>query len=167
LDGEVYAVDECYSPIDRVEDAQTRAQALKAIVDDRAIAERDSALWIYGIRLDPPARHTLCVPREHRATVAGSRRFVVRETRLRSGDTRRVGGLLVTTPLRTAFDLVRETTFDTADRDAVVALFARFDVDVAACRHAVQAIANLPGRRAALERLDTLAGQPALTRYTS
>jgi len=162
LDGEVYAIDECYAPIDEVPDARLRAAAVRALAGDRAVAERDSALWIYGIRAEPPHRHTLCVPRDHRVTLERTPRTIVRETRLQAGDTQWIGGLAVTTPVRTGFDLLRSTEFGAADHDALVALIARFGVDVRACRDRILTVRNLPGRHTALARLDAL-GRPDLS----
>lgn len=158
LDGEVYAVDECFAPIDEVEDATTRALALKALVGDNAVAERESALWIYGVRSSPPLKHTLCVPRTNRAAPARTKRAIVRETRLRADDTRQIGGLQVTSPVRTAFDLLRSETFTEVERCAIAALFERFDVDADACRLRIDSVANLPGRTRALIRLAQLVG---------
>jgi hypothetical protein len=172
LDGEVYPIDECFAPIDQANTPQARAHALWSIVGDRAIAEGESALWIYGQLSDPPQRHTLCVPRTNRVVVRRTGRMLVRETRMAAGDVQLIDTMPVTSPTRTAFDLVMGPQFGSGERAALVWLIGRLGVDVAACRSRIETTMHLPGRRAALERLDSVAdhpvpNQPALTRYTS
>jgi transcriptional regulator with AbiEi antitoxin domain of type IV toxin-antitoxin system len=172
LDGEVYAVDECFAPIDQANTSRARAHALWSLVGDRAIAEGESALWIYGHLSDPPQRHTLCVPRTNRTTVHRTGRMIVRETRMAPSDTRLIDRMRVTSPTRTAFDLVMGPAFGTGEHAALVWLIGRLGADAGACRSRIESTTHLPGRRAALERLDAVAShgmpnQPALTRYTS
>jgi hypothetical protein len=172
LDGEVYAIDECFAPIDQANISQVRARALWSLVGDRAIAAGESALWIYGYLNDPPHRHTLCVPRTNRQTLHRTGRMIVRETRMTHGDTQLIDRLRITSPTRTVLDLVMGQAFGSGEHAALVWLIGRLGADVAACRSRIGTTTHLPGRRAALERLDAVANrrvwnQPALTRYTS
>lgn len=172
LDGEVYAIDECFAPIDQANTSRARAHALWSLVGDRAIAEGESALWIYGHLNDPPQRHTLCVPRTNRITVFRTGRTIVRETRMAEGDTQLIDRMQITSPTRTAFDLVMSPEFGPSEHAALVWLIRRLGADAAACRSRIETTMHLPWRRAALDRLEAVAdldvsNQPALTRYTS
>ena len=60
LDGELYPVDQCFSPIDTIEGRWNRARALLLTVPARLIAEQRTAAWIYGAG---PVRGTRKKPR--------------------------------------------------------------------------------------------------------
>jgi hypothetical protein len=113
----------------------------------------------------PPAVHHLCV-----STAARTRRPLagLREVRFDEGDLVLVGGVAVTSPLRTVLDLVRSAEDDehAADRSALRALLhvAGIAPEQAAAR--LDARRKLPGKELALRRLRALP-QPAETRYTS
>jgi hypothetical protein len=126
LDGELFRVGDFWSPVDLAEDANQRARAAALLVPVRAIAERLTAAWIYGLAPEPE-RHQFCVHVTARAYFPPSPRFGVREVACPPEDTIRIGarpsstraredpahrviraeGLLVTRPLRTAIDLAR------------------------------------------------------------
>ncbi|MDY7544069.1 MULTISPECIES: type IV toxin-antitoxin system AbiEi family antitoxin [unclassified Cryobacterium] len=118
LDGELFRVGDCWSPLDVAEDRDQRARSLARLVPVRAIAERLTAAWIHGLAPEPQ-RHQFCVPITARAYFPPSPRFGVREVvcdpehivrlgaRPVSRAGARAGGLLVTRPLRTALDLAR------------------------------------------------------------
>ena len=106
LDGEVFRVGDSWSPVDLVEDRDQRARSVALLVPVRAIAERLTAAWIYGLAPEPE-RHQFCVPITARAYFPPSPRFGVREVVCAPGSAIRVGSLLVTRPLRTALDLAR------------------------------------------------------------
>jgi hypothetical protein len=62
--------------------------------------------------------------------------------------------------------------FGPSEHAALVWLIRRLGADAAACRSRIETTMHLPGRRAALDRLEAVAdldvsNQPALTRYTS
>jgi len=171
LDGELFAVDEAFAPVDEVDDTRLRAAALLELIGTRLIAELDSALWIHGIRTLPPALHRVCVSRSDRLKFAPSPRFVMREVTHSRYDVERVGELRVTAPARILFDL-SVLGGDQTSRDAA-ALIERWPHLAAECVARVEEAPNLPGKIAALARLRgwmAEAGetrQPALTRYTS
>src|SRR5687767_11814124 len=79
LDGELFRIDDCYSPIDEVEQPRHRARALGAVLRDRLIAEQRSAAWIWGALDAPPPRHELCVATGARVRPPGLPWMVVRE----------------------------------------------------------------------------------------
>jgi hypothetical protein len=180
LDGELYAVDERFSPIDEAETAWLRATAMRSLAGTRMIAELDSALWIHGLLAHPPAVHTVCVARSDRIKFPPSRRFVLREVTHSAGDTTEIAGLWVTVPGRILYDLAFAETAGAARRAG--SLLIRWPQLADACTRRIADAPNLPGKGAALRRLALWAVaadpdgerpgsvsecQPALTRYTS
>lgn len=142
LDGELFAIDDCFGPVDVAEQAELRAASLSAVLPPRLIAEQRSAAWVLGSLLAPPARHQLCVDTRARYRCAAAPRFAVREVVLEDGETVVIGGLRVTTPLRTALDLARFCDpFGDDEARIVAALGAagRFGAD--------EAVADLGRRR--------------------
>lgn len=106
LDGELYALGEYWCPIDEPEGPPVRARAAGLLVPPRAIAERMTAAWIFGIAPEP-TRHQFCVDLGARTHVPPSPRLQLREVHCAPEDTLTIGGLRVTTPLRTVVDLAR------------------------------------------------------------
>ncbi|WP_349864589.1 hypothetical protein [Leifsonia sp. WHRI 6310E] len=109
LDGHLYRVGESFAPTDTPDTPVLRARALAATVPRRAIAERATAAWIHGTRGAPPPRPQVCLDPSRRGTrlpvsVDGRQRTFER------GETHPIGPLEVTTPLRTAADLLLSTT---------------------------------------------------------
>jgi hypothetical protein len=180
LDGELYAVDERFSPIDEAETPWLRATAMRSLAGTRMIAELDSALWIHGLLAHPPAVHTVCVARSDRIKFPPSRRFVLREVTHAAGDTTEIAGLRVTVPGRILYDLAFAEASDAARRAG--GLLVRWPQLADACARRIADAPNLPGKGVALRRLALWAAaadpdgerpgsvserQPALTRYTS
>jgi hypothetical protein len=157
LDGEVVALDECFLTLDTPRSPETCGASLRAIVGDHAVAESVSALWIYGLVHSPPRIHTVCIDRQNRASTPHNLRVAVRETRFLPGDIVRIGGMAVTTPIRTVYDLLRAERFTGIERGCTRALIDRFELDEDACRTRLEAVSNLPGRSRALIRLNDLA----------
>jgi hypothetical protein len=154
LDGELYRIDECFSPIDEVESPITRANALSSITPARFIAEQRTAAWLYGALGFPPAVHQFCVAARARAKPPHGRRMTVREVEIDDPEIQAFGGIRVTTPLRTAVDLARfSRLFGTEERQIVTALLAIDGVGFDECRVAVNLRRNLPGKRLALRRI--------------
>jgi len=128
LDGELFCLGEFWCPIDVRDEPETRALAVARLLPRQAIAELHSAAWIYGAAPEP-AQHRVCVDTRARAVIASSARLQVRELRRVSDDTRLIGGLGVTTPLRTVIDLARweiPTTLDLPDTLARLLRFGGF-----------------------------------------
>ena len=157
LDGELYAVDDAFSPLDEPDGPNQRAAALAFALPVRFIAERRSAAWIHGALSLPPQRHELCVDISARRRPERPDRHSLREVVLDGRDLMFIGPLRVTTPVRTAVDLAREPETDAeaaAITDAVIGRLMRaYGIDLAACRDLVDRRRNLPGKRAAMERL--------------
>ncbi|MFJ3957859.1 hypothetical protein [Arthrobacter sp. NPDC090010] len=100
---------DAYVPCTAVVDARARARALAERIPlafrQRIVVGRLSAAWIHGHPAEP-LRPVLLVDQRHR--VSGLRRKVradYYEGRLGPHDVVSLGGLLVTTPLRTAVDV--------------------------------------------------------------
>jgi hypothetical protein len=106
LDGEVVAVGDGWCPLDAPVGASERAQAAALLVPGKAIAERMTAAWILGATPEP-IRHHFSVDTDLRAHLAPSPRIQFREVTLEPGDTELIGGLRITTPVRTMVDLAR------------------------------------------------------------
>lgn len=125
LDGELFALDEFWCPIDEVDGPGSRAAAAGMLVPPRCIAERLSAAWIYGL-VPEPLRHQFCVDAGARAHIPPSPRLQVREVRRAADETRAISGLRVTTPLRTVVDLARCVADDQVDPVPLLAALLRY-----------------------------------------
>lgn len=154
LDGELYGIGDCFSPIDVYEQPAHRAGSLAALLPDRLIAEQHSAAWVLGARGSPPARHQLCADTTARIRSSGSVLSTVREVVLAGTDVFECGGLRVTTALRTAVDIARiSPTFSMLDVVVVRRLMRLGDFGFDECRGMLDRRRNLPGKRLALDRL--------------
>jgi hypothetical protein len=107
LDGELYALDGCFSPIDQPEFPSVRAASLARQWPSRMIVEQRSAAWVHGALDSPPERHQLCVDIGARARPTNLLSAYVREVVIDEQETLRLGGIRVTTPTRTVTDLAR------------------------------------------------------------
>jgi hypothetical protein len=154
LDGELYRVDECFSPIDEIEGTEHRARALATTLPERLIAEQHTAAWILGAIDSPPRRHRLCAAIGARGRAPDTARFIVREVVIDESELLSRGGMRLTTPLRTAIDLARFCpAWGEAESAIVTALMVdgRFGIDD--CARNIDRRRNLPGKQRALERL--------------
>jgi len=159
LDGELVPLDECYCPVDAVLGPQQRAEAIARSVPPRLIAERDSAAWVWGALEHPPVVHRLCVDATARMHPPPRSRLAVREVLLAETDTVPLGGIAVTTPLRTASDIVRfDSRFGVREARTVSALLRMTGSGVDDCARAIEARSHLPHKRRALGRLRALDG---------
>lgn len=154
IDGEVYPVDDCFSPLDEFETARHRALALLTSFPRRLIAEQHTAAWVLGAQFAPPTVHQFCVSIEARTRPTIAVRISVREVVIQDDDLLMVAGLAVTTPLRTAVDLAR-CSVDFGDRDLLLVAelmrIGRFCVDD--CVALLGRRRNLPDKHVALARL--------------
>ena len=153
LDGEVFAIDECFCPVDEIEQRTHRARALAAILPARLIAEQRTAAWVLGVLDRPPARHQLCADAGARARPPSTARMTVREVVIDDSELLSYAGMRVTTPLRTALDLARfSTDFGPDEHSLIERLAALGSFGLAECRTALEKRRNLPGKRLALHR---------------
>ena len=190
LDGELFSIDERFSPVDEADTIWLRATALRSIAGIRMIAELDSALWVHGLLAFPPRVHTMCVARSDRVKFPPSPRFSLREVTHAAGDTAEIAGLGVTVPARILHDLAFREQRGTAE--AARRILARWPQLAESCSRRIADAPNLPGKGLALHRIATWSSsvgdvdprpspalepalasqpaptrQPALTRYTS
>jgi len=154
LDGEVYPLGECWCPIDEVDGAPMRAASLAPLLPRRAIIERYSAAWVYGIAAEP-GQHEICVDIGARTRASTSGRVHLREVVCPESDTQDIGGVRVTTPIRTVIDLARWAPREAEDRLTPLLLaLMRYGgyTDTAVARHRCEA-RSVPNRTLALTRL--------------
>lgn len=84
----------------------TRCAALGAIVGERYVAIEETAAWVWGTHVDPGT--TITVSIMNGRVPPRDRDWVTRkQLRFARGDVSRLGNGWVTTPQRTAFDLLR------------------------------------------------------------
>ena len=154
LDGELFPVGGAFLAVDEIEQPRHRVTAALAGLQDRLIAERLSAAWVWGALDAAPARHQFCVGIGSRVAHSPARWMTVREVVIGADEIADLEGGLVTSPLRTVVDLVRfGDRFDDAEAGIVRRLA---ELDGAGLEHAALAIEgrrNLPGKRRALARL--------------
>lgn len=164
LDGELFGLADCYLPADLPEGAEVRAAALRAALPhERLIAEQQSAAWIWGVLDAAPSPHRFAAAIGARVGRRSSSWMRVREVVIADADRTEVAGLEVTTPLRTALDLLRGAEFAAAERELVRALMAMGGFTADDCRAGIDARRNLPHKHEARARLDAVT-QPELTR---
>jgi AbiEi antitoxin C-terminal domain len=154
LDGEAFRVDDCVAPVDEIATPGLRAAALAAELPPRLIAEQHSAAWIWGAQQSPPERHEVCADITARTRPAVGALLAVREVVLLHEDTVALGGLVVTTPMRTAIDLARfASTWNDTEADIVRVLLQLGQVSILDCARVMNRRRNLPNKKIALERL--------------
>jgi len=157
LDGELFRIDDCFAPVDEIEQPQHRAGALRAVLPERLIAEQRSAAWIWGALDAPPTHHELCVTAGARTRSPGIGWMRVREVVIEPAEIATVAGLQLTTPLRTAVDLARfSADFGEAEELMVAWLMLHCSFGVIDCVDDMQRRRNLPNKRQAIARLKNL-----------
>ncbi|MDO9395751.1 MAG: hypothetical protein Q7T71_04315 [Herbiconiux sp.] len=157
LDGELRALGEAYCSIDVHPSADLRAAALPT-VPEALIAERRTAAWLLGA--DP--RFTLpmqfCLRSTRRPRVPPTSQCVVRQVVLADDEIVVAGGVRLTSPLRTAIDLLRwQPDFDTGLARTVATLLLGCRLGTGGCAAVLRSTPHLPHKRRALERLEAVA----------
>jgi len=156
IDGELFAVDECFAPVDAVDSSALRGAALLALTGPRAVAVLESALWVHGVLLAPPETHEVRVPRRSRARLPQSPRLCSGERTFAPGEIQRLGGMAVTTVPRTVLDLLFAEDFDRVRRRIVAAVLAEDTRRATHCAELVRTAVHRPGKRRALQRISDL-----------
>jgi hypothetical protein len=180
LDGELYGIGEGFAPVDGIESAAHRAMSLAAATSSRLVAERYTAGWIFGARDRLPAVLEFCTDCRARYRGLTGTRIAVREVVLHEGDTLVLGGVTVTSPVRTILDVARTPArFGPDDIDMIRRLAAVARVGLSELRTELRGRRRLPHKMLADRRLDMIftsasplgpsatGPQPADTRYTS
>jgi len=151
LEGQLVGVDDAFAPIDQPPTPTQRAASLAVYCEQRLIAERHTAAWIWGATRAAPRRHELCVSIGARARSPDPGRLHVREVVIAPHEIARLGEVRVTTPMRTAIDLARfPEAFDAA---LFTALLNVAHLTVAECVAELRNRRNLPQKKLALTRL--------------
>lgn len=107
LDGDVVELGDAYIPADAVETRGLRAGSLTGLLGDTLAATHLSAAWVHGALPGPPARHTVQRGVPRRLHYSPVRNLHYRDLAVDPADLQFVGGVLVTTRLRTLIDLAR------------------------------------------------------------
>ncbi len=154
LDGELQRVGGAYCPVDTIVSSAHRAASIAAEAPDWAIAEQYTAAWIYGATLDLRRPLHLCVDSRTRMHPISTRLHVFREVVIDEQELLAIGGIPVTSPLRTAIDLARfSAEFSESDHNILRRLSVMATFDFADCVTAVNDRRNLPNKHRALLRL--------------
>lgn len=156
LDGELFAFLGGYCPIDEVAGVRQRAMSIARALPPGVTAERRTAAWVLGLGSEPPSPLEACIDIAVRTRTAPASGLTIREVIIGEDEWVTIGGLRLTTPLRTAIDLARvDEAFGPAERELVrgLALFGDFGYDD--CVAAINARRNLPNKHLAMERLET------------
>lgn len=162
LDGDVFEVGDCYMHTDAIEDDVIRAQSISVLVPRGFAACGPTAAWIHGAGDAAPLRHHVqrAVPKRVRVGPS-TPRLTVHESALESEDWIDLGGVAVTTPLRTVCDLARQCSQDSSLHRWLSDLVAMHPSLVKEASAALSARQRLPGKRAALLVLSALASGQA------
>ncbi len=137
--------------------ARAVALAIPRAVRARVVAGRMTAAWIYAGTQEPD-RLALLVDAGHRiSSLRSMRGCTLHEVRLGPFDVVNFGGMLVSSPLRTALDIALHVEADRAV-PALRGLLERPELGVRLrlLRIAIDASPRLPHKRAALEKLAAL-----------
>lgn len=164
LDGHLVELGDAYIPADAVETTALRAGALSRLLGDTLAATHLTAAWIHGGLPRPPARHTVQRGVARRLHVMPDRHVVYRDVAVAASDLEVIGGVRVTTPVRTLIDLARATDADHAHAAALLAGVVPTAIPPAITR---LERGTLPHKHAALAMLRSLdARQPQDVRRT-
>ena len=174
LDGELFAIDQGWAPIDEPDLPAFRAMVTSLRAPRSLIIERLSAAWVHGALGAPPTVAQFCVPLDARIAVLDRPRTLVREVRIGDDEIVRFGELRCTSPIRTAFDLLRDPSLD---EGVVVGVVAALQVErpalATALHERLDAAVRMPHKAAARRRLELAESerrsvhdraQPSLTR---
>ncbi len=155
LDGEVYRVDHCFSPLDEIDGPRNRARSLALMVPSRLIAERLTAAWIHGAISRAPSRHQFCTDITARIRPSALVAITVREVVIEKEDLFELAGLPVTTPIRTAVDLARcGSRFGGDELQAVAHLVRIGEFGIEEVRRMLDRRRNLPHKGLAIGRIE-------------
>lgn len=164
LDGELVQLGSAYCPIDTFIGARHRAAAIASEIPAQSIAERHTAAWVYGALDRQPRRLQLCVHIHSKVRPLSSARFQFREVVLDADEVVTMGGLSVTSPLRTAVDIARiEESFSASTAQLVrdlASLGQGFNLED--CTRVLNRRRNLPHKKLALQRLTAALSEDCL-----
>jgi len=154
LDGELFAIDDGWAPIDEPDLPAFRAAVIALRAPRKLVIERLSAAWVHGGLAVPPAVAQFCVPLSSRIAVIADHRAIVREVRIDESEIVELGGIRCTSLVRTGFDLLREPSIDDGLVDEMVGtLIAAHPGLGSGLRRRLDSATRLPHKSSALTRL--------------
>ncbi|GAA1527064.1 hypothetical protein HD600_002665 [Microbacterium ginsengiterrae] len=156
IDGVLIEVGDAFMPPDLPEDAAARAASLARLLPAGHALCDASAAWVHGFGDSPPVRHRVQRVSSRRGRVRMSRHVIVHERRIGQHEVQTVGSVLVTTPLRTLTDLVLSAGDDEESATRLRTVAAAAGDLVPQARSAIAARSRMPGKHAAIARLDRL-----------
>lgn len=134
--------------------ARAAANAVPPAIRQRVVAGRMTAAWIYGCAREPDRMALLVDAKRRISSLRATRGCTLHEVRLGPFDVVSLGGLMVSSPLRTALDIALHVDAERAV-PALRQLLERpeLDVRVRLLVLAVEASPRLPHKKAALDKL--------------
>ncbi len=141
--------------------ARAASLAVAPAIRQRVVAGRMTAAWIYGCATEPDRLALLVDANRRISSLRSVRGCTFHEVRLGPFDVVSMGGLMVSSPLRTAMDVALHVDAERAV-PALRALLARPELGVRLrpLRLAVDASPRVPHKRAALAKLAALGAVP-------
>lgn len=142
--------------------ARAAAVLIRPAIRQRVVAGRMTAAWIYGCAAEPDRLALLVDANRRISSLRSTRGCTFHEVRLGAFDVVSLGGLMVSSPLRTSVDIALHVDAERAI-PALRALLGRPELGVRLrlLRLAVEATPRMPHKKAALTKLDHLQAGPA------
>ena len=145
---------------------QLRARAASVLISpsirQRVVAGRMTAAWIYGCATEPDRLALLVDANRRISSLRSTRGCTFHEVRLGPFDVVSLGGLMVSSPLRTSVDIALHVEPGRAV-PALRALLGKPELGLGLrlLTHAIEATPGMPYRKAALAKLEQLRAGPA------
>lgn len=142
--------------------ARAAAVLVRPAIRQRVVAGRMTAAWIYGCAAEPDRLALLVDAHRRISSLRSTRGCTFHEVRLGPFDVVSLGGLMVSSPLRTSVDIALHVDAERAI-PALRALLGQPELGVRLrlLRLAVEATPRMPHKRAALAKLEHLRAGPA------
>ena len=142
--------------------ARAAAVLVRPAIRQRVVAGRMTAAWIYGCAAEPDRLALLVDANRRISSLRSTRGCTFHEVRLGPFDVVSLGGLMVSSPLRTSVDIALHVDAERAI-PALRALLGQPELGVRLrlLRLAVEATPRMPHKRAALAKLEHLRPGPA------
>ena len=142
--------------------ARAAAVLIRPAIRQRVVAGRMTAAWIFGCAAEPDRLALLVDANRRISSLRSTRGCTFHEVRLGPYDVVSLGGLMVSTPLRTAVDIAVHVEAGRAV-PALRALLGKpeLGLQLRLLRLAVEATPRMPHKRAALAKLEHLRAGPA------
>jgi hypothetical protein len=137
--------------------ARAAANAVPSAIRQRVVAGRMTAAWIYGCATEPDRLALLVDAKRRISSLRNTRGCTLHEVRLGPLDVVSLGGLMVSSPLRTALDIALHVDAQRAI-PALEGLLSRPEKDVRLrlLILAIESTPRVPHKKAALEKLARL-----------